>query len=414
MKTKLWNKDFVLLMQGKFVSNIGDVLYSVALSFWILETTQSKSLMGILLACQTLVKVILSPFGGVLCDRINRKRIIVYSDAVCGTTMLAISILGFMNCLKVWMIFVAGMMMALCSAIFEPTMSSVFPDLIPQDQLSKGLSFKQSIATIVQIIGQSVSGVLLSVFGPLLIFLGNGISFFISSFTESFIAVPKKIETSEKLTFFEDFKSGLHFMNHQKGLKATILTCCLLNFFGNGFMVLLLPYFMETPTLLAETGYGFCMALLTVGTLIGVIGYGLLKTDGHKRWKVFVFSVIIECMSLSIIPFVQGFALFTAIAMVFGFGNAILNIVLNEVQYEIVPQAMRGKVFGMIGTMVMGLTPIAMASFSILADYFGTYQMVVFGGIASALSIIVLIVQKEIRYMIRNKPEQENQEVRVD
>lgn len=414
MKTKLWNKDFVLLMQGKFVSNIGDVLYSVALSFWILETTQSKSLMGILLACQTLVKVILSPFGGVLCDRINRKRIIVYSDAVCGTTMLAISILGFMNCLEVWMIFVAGMMMALCSAIFEPTMSSVFPDLIPQDQLSKGLSFKQSIATIVQIIGQSVSGVLLSVFGPLLIFLGNGISFFISSFTESFIAVPKKIETSEKLTFFEDFKSGLHFMNHQKGLKATILTCCLLNFFGNGFMVLLLPYFMETPTLLAETGYGFCMALLTVGTLIGVIGYGLLKTDGHKRWKVFVFSVIIECMSLSIIPFVQGFALFTAIAMVFGFGNAILNIILNEVQYEIVPQAMRGKVFGMIGTMVMGLTPIAMASFSILADYFGTYQMVVFGGIASALSIIVLIVQKEIRYMIRNKPEQENQEVRVD
>ncbi len=414
MKTKLWNKDFILLMQGKFVSNIGDVLYSVALSFWILQTTQSKSLMGILLACQTLVKVILSPFGGVLCDRLNRKHIIVYSDAVCGATMLAISVLGFMNCLEVWMIFAAGIMMALCSAIFEPTMSSVFPDLIPQDQLSRGLSFKQSIVTIVQIIGQSVSGVLLSIFGPLLIFLGNGISFFISSFTESFIAVPKKAQIGEKLTFFEDFKSGLHFMNHQKGLKATILTCCLLNFFGNGLMVLLLPYFMETPSLLAETGYGICMGLLTVGTLIGVIGYGLLKTDGAKRWRVFTISVIIECISLTLLPIAKGFYLFIAVAMIFGFGNAILNVVLNEVQYEIIPQEMRGKVFGMIGTMTMGLTPIAMASFSILADYFGTAQIVMFGSVTSALSIIALIVQKEIRHMIKNKPIQENLEMSAD
>lgn len=214
MKRKLWNKDFGLLMQGKFVSNLGDILYSVALSYWILQTTGSKTLMGLLLASQTLVKVILAPFGGVFCDRINRKKIIVWSDFMCGLTMTLISICGFMNTLEVWMIFVAGLMMAICGAIFEPAMSSVFPDLIEDEDLSRGLSIKQGLTTIVQIIGQSISGVLLSVFGPMYIFLGNGISFFFSSFSESFIRIPKKAQSDEKLTFFEDFKSGLSFMGY--------------------------------------------------------------------------------------------------------------------------------------------------------------------------------------------------------
>ena len=244
MKQKLWNKNFLLLLQGKLISNLGDVLYSVALSYWILETTGSKTMMGIILAVQTLVKVILSPLGGVISDRLNRKKIIVYSDFICGLVLVSVSVLGILGLLKVWMVLGAGITMAIASAFFQPAASAILPDLIDKEDLGKALSANQTTVTIVQIAGQSISGVLLGIFGPIMIFLGNGISYFLSSLSEAFITPPPGTSNHTKLTLLGDFKEGLRFINASEGLKIFMIVSCVINFFGNGAMVLMLPYFM--------------------------------------------------------------------------------------------------------------------------------------------------------------------------
>ncbi len=119
MRMKLFNKNFLLLLQGKLVSNMGDVLYSVALSYWILETTGSKTIMGMILAMQTFVKVLFSPFGGVVSDRTSRKGIIVGSDFICGCILSIVSVLGFIGRLEIWMMMLASMMMAIAAAFFS-------------------------------------------------------------------------------------------------------------------------------------------------------------------------------------------------------------------------------------------------------------------------------------------------------
>ena len=209
MRMKLFNKNFLLLLQGKLVSNMGDVLYSVALSYWILETTGSKTIMGMILAMQTFVKVLFSPFGGVVSDRMSRKGIIVGSDFICGCILSIVSVLGFIGRLEIWMMMLASMMMAMAAAFFQPAVQAILPDLVAKENLSKALSANQTTVTLVQIIGQSVSGVLLSIFGPLMIFFGNGMSYFLSSFSEAWIQVPHRESTGVSLTFLEDFKSGL-------------------------------------------------------------------------------------------------------------------------------------------------------------------------------------------------------------
>ena len=77
MKRKLWNKDFILLLQGNAVSTIGDLMYSVAIGYWVYEQTGSSGLMGTMSAISMFVTMFLSPFTGSIVDKCNRKWVLV-------------------------------------------------------------------------------------------------------------------------------------------------------------------------------------------------------------------------------------------------------------------------------------------------------------------------------------------------
>ena len=92
---KLWNRDYILLLQGSIVSMLGDLMYSVAIGYWVYEKTGSSGLMGIMSAISMFVTMFLSPFSGSIVDKLDRKRVMVGMDALQGLLMLAVGILGF-------------------------------------------------------------------------------------------------------------------------------------------------------------------------------------------------------------------------------------------------------------------------------------------------------------------------------
>jgi DHA3 family macrolide efflux protein-like MFS transporter len=81
---KLWTLNFFLLWQGQLVSALGDVVYEIALGFWVLAVTGSTGLMGILMAASVLPRIVISPFAGVLVDRCNRRNMLVLMDLIRG------------------------------------------------------------------------------------------------------------------------------------------------------------------------------------------------------------------------------------------------------------------------------------------------------------------------------------------
>ena len=87
---KLWNRDYVLLLQGNAVSTIGDIIYSVAIGFWVYQQTGSSTLMGLMSSISMFVTMFLSPFCGSIVDKCNRKWLIVAIDTVQGIVMLTV------------------------------------------------------------------------------------------------------------------------------------------------------------------------------------------------------------------------------------------------------------------------------------------------------------------------------------
>jgi len=115
---RLWNKNFFLLWQGQLVSVLGNIVYSIALGFWMLDLTGSTALMGSLMATSMVPNLIIAPFAGVLVDKWDRKRIIVMTDFIRGVFVTLIGIAGIFGFLQVWMVFVVGIVIGLCGAFF--------------------------------------------------------------------------------------------------------------------------------------------------------------------------------------------------------------------------------------------------------------------------------------------------------
>jgi DHA3 family macrolide efflux protein-like MFS transporter len=101
---KLWTTNFLLLWQGQLVSILGDVVYAIALGFWILAKTGSTGLMGGLMAASVLPRILASPVAGVVVDRFDRRRLMIWMDVIRGAAVVAIAAAALAGFLQVWKI----------------------------------------------------------------------------------------------------------------------------------------------------------------------------------------------------------------------------------------------------------------------------------------------------------------------
>ena len=93
----IWNKNYILLLQGQLVSTLGDALYTIALSLFMLELTGSATLVGTIMGLVTIPRIILGPFAGTIIDRYNKKLFIILPDLVRGITISLVALLAYQN-----------------------------------------------------------------------------------------------------------------------------------------------------------------------------------------------------------------------------------------------------------------------------------------------------------------------------
>lgn len=240
---KLWNKNFTLLWQGQLVSCLGDAFYSIALGFWVLDKTGSSAIMGILMAAVSIPRVIIGPFVGVIVDRFDRKKLILLGDFIRGIGMLFVGYAALNNFLEVWMVIIVGIISGVCSAFFNPAISSVIPDLVSNEDLVKANSAQQMATSTTSLIGSMSGGFIYSILGASIMFIFNGISYIVSTISEIFIEIPKTDRKNTKLNLKEDFKEGLKFTFGFRGFVLLLSVAFSLNFLYAMFFCFLNLYF---------------------------------------------------------------------------------------------------------------------------------------------------------------------------
>lgn len=407
-KEKLWNKNFFLLWQGQLVSAFGDVIYAIALGFWLMEKTGSTALMGILMAVSTVPRLIISPFAGVLVDRHDRKKILVLMDFIRGGAILFVAAAALSGMLQIWMVFAAGIIIGLCSAFFNPSVSSTMPDIVPKSKLVKANSAMSIIYTASSSVANPLGGILYSILHAPIMFLVNGVSYVFSAFTELFIRVPKVERQDIENNFWAEFREGSRFIWNFSGLRKLVTVACGLNFFANMAFVLLIPFFNKTEGLGPEK-YGFAMAILGLGSFAGMLFASTVDVPYSKRFKMYSVCALLFPFVMATFPF-SNYVLMLVLLFAGGFCMAIINVYINATTQLVVPQDKRGKVFALQSTLVMGLSPIAMALGGVLAEFIPIKYVISVSFVLTLFGMISLLISKDFRNLINFNPDKQTLE----
>jgi len=404
-KQKLWTLNFFLLWQGQFISAFGDVIYEIALGFWILEITGSKALMGTLMATSMIPRLIISPFAGVVVDRVDRKKLMVLMDFIRGFIVVFVGIAAIFHFVQIWMVFVAGIILGICGAFFNPSIMSVLPDIVEKSKIIKANSALNMVYAGTNMAANPVGGILYSVLGAPLMFLFNGISYLFSSLTEVFIKVPKIKRDLKEVHFWDDLKQGFKFVWKFKSLRYFIFIGAILNFFASMAIVLFLPFFQETSGL-GSVKYGFAMAVMSGGMFLGMLFTSIVNIPYEKRAVVFIVNLIAFGILFSIALFLNYYVMLSVLA-IGGFLNAIVNVFFSSTVQLTVPQEMRGKVGALMSTVLMGLAPLGIAFGGIIAEFVSIKMIVLVSFAISTIVSIILGVNKDFKAFINFNPDKQ-------
>lgn len=356
-KIKLWNKNFFLLWQGQLVSVLGDVLYAIALEFWIFDVTKSTALMGTLAALTMLPRVILGPFAGVFVDRWDRKKIIVLTDFIRGIFVTFVGVAALLEFIEVWMVFIVGITNGLCSAFFNPAVLSVKPDIVHKSKIVKANSVTSIAQSGMDMLGNAIGGILYVTIGAPYMFLFNGISYIFSAFTEMFMKIPRIERKNVDATFKEDFKEGFKFIWSFKAFRNVFIFACGINLFFQGALILLVPYFKQT-SFLGPKRYGFAMTILAIGMMSGSILLSILNLNKDIKYKLYRISIVLCTLGFSTTSLIRNYNIILIVFFLSAFLNVIFNTIFNSATMMIIPKDIRGKVNGINNALCMGLMPL--------------------------------------------------------
>lgn len=403
---KLWNKNFILLVQGRFVSLFGSVLFSVALGFWVLDKTGSGTLMGTIMAASALPRILISPFAGPLVDRWRKNRILVWADLLNGVIVLAATVIIYMNLLEVWMVFIVAIVSGIASAFFSPASTAIIPDLIPPEKMTNAGSVNSMINSATEILATPAAGFLYTSFGAPLLFLVNGVSYVLSAVSEMFIKTkPPEHHDKAEYSYWTDFKEGIRYALSNVGIRNFFFLAAFMNFMLNAAIVTLMPYFQKTASLGPEK-YGFAMSAFTIGMFVGGLIMSMLKVTNKNRLILEVMGIVISLSALAT-SLLWGYTWTLILFFIGGLMIVIVNVIIGAVLQLIIEPTKRGKFFAFSSSISAGLTPLGMALGGILSDRFHIpYIMLVFNLITLAVFISVMAFSKKTRAMFHVKSEE--------
>lgn len=379
MTQKLFSKNFMLLILGQVTSLFGNFILKLALSMYVLDVTGSASIFAGLLSAATVPTILLSPLGGILADRADRRRIMVSLDALTGFSVLcAALILSGKNDLAV--ISILLVLLSILGAFETPTVQACIPTMLEGDNIIKGNAMVNQTASLSYLIAPMAGAVLYSMFGLKPVMYASVGCFFVTALFECLIQLNYQPPHSEKnilSTIRQDFLSSMQYLSkEQPDISKMLFLTAISRFFVMGLTLVGLPYLVRSVLGLSANCYGFAESALAVATILGSIAAGLL-TGKLETKKLYIPLTL---LGLFIIPAGISFLfskspVITYIITIVSFCGmqiaiSIFSIFAVSFIQQRTPDHLIGKVMAYTSAITLCAQPIGQIAYGFLFDRF--------------------------------------------
>ncbi len=350
-------RTFIIIWFGQLISTIGSGLTSFALGVWIYEQTGSPTLFAINLLVYFLPRIILSPFAGVIADRIDRRIVMLVSDSFAALGTLGIAILLYTGNLAIWHIYIASVLISIANTLQWPAYSAATTLLVPKKHLGRAGGMSQVGDAIGSLIAPGVAGVLYVASGLNTIIIIDLVSFIFAFGTLLIVRFPQPESTGEvKVTFWQDLLVGWRFIIQRKGFLALQIIFAVMNFSGSITNAMFTPLILEMA---APDTLGFIATSLGGAYLVGTLILSIW--GGPKKRRIFGTYTFEFLYGMGI--FLTGFATtipwLIAAQMLSSLSVAIANGCTQALWQSKVPQDMQGRVFSARPMISFSIIPLA-------------------------------------------------------
>lgn len=359
------------LLATNLISGLGNAMTSLAVPWFVLETTGSASRTGLTAAVALVPMVVMSVFGGALADRTSRRGLSIFADVMSAVFLAAIPVLHLLG----WLSFPVLLGLMFMGAIFDSpgatARQAMVPDLaergdVSLERVNSLFSVNQAVSMLA---GAPIAGLMIAWLGAVdVLWFATG-TFVISILGMALLVPPlPKAEPSGE-DFLQDVKIGVRYVWGSPLLRTTIMASLLINMvispiFGVALPVLAKERFGDAGSL------GLMMSGFGTGILVGSLAFGWLGSKLGPRSLVLA-AVGTMGAGLALIATMTALPGIWVLLFAIGLGSGITNPLLMTIMQERVPSAMLGRVFGTLGAGAMLATPLGMLLGGVVVSRFG-------------------------------------------
>ena len=378
-KEKLFTRNFTLLILGQVSSLTGNYTLKFALSMYVLEQTGSASIFAGMLSAALLPTVLLSPFGGILADRANRKHIMVALDALSGLSVLAAGLLLPLG-RELWVIGALLVLLSVLAAFESPTVQACVPQMVSPQNLVQGNAVVSQVSAVTSLATPFWGSLFYTAFGIGPVFAAAVACFWLTALLECMIRLeyqkPPRTAGIGAIVR-EDLAVSAHFLRwEQPDILKLLLLAALAGMFVSGTAVVGFPYLVRTVLGLSATYYGAAESAMGAAAILGSLCAGLLG----KKLRVRDMAAIFLSFGLSLFPI--GFSFLLPVGRMARYGVLLFFFCVCQLgvcifsTYAITliqqrtPKQLMGKVMSCVFTLSMCAQPVGQVVYGALFDCF--------------------------------------------
>jgi len=394
------HRNYVLWFGGQLVSLAGTWMQSIAQGWLVYQISHSDFALGLVGFAGAIPILFITPFGGVVVDRVPKRTLLVITQSVMMLLAFALSVLAFTGAVQVWHVVLMAVLLGIANAFDAPARQSFVVDMVGREDLTNGIAMNSIMFNGARVIGPALGGLVLAAVGAGWCFLLNGVSFLAVIAGLLMMRMPPlPPRPASQASAWQQLKDGLRYAAARSEIVSLLLLAAVFAVFGSAYGALL-PAFVDQVYNAGANGYGFLNAAVGLGAVTGAFIIAQFVDRARRgTWLFFAnqgFSILLFIFALN-----RNFLL----ALLAGFGMGLCFMVqntnINSLLQTRVDDEMRGRVLSLYTLSFFGLAPFGNLISGALAQSWSLQGSVaVFAVINLVGSVFIFLKNPKLRSMI--------------
>jgi len=383
----LRHRNYQLYFGGQLISVAGTWMQAVAQAWLVYELSHSDLTLGIVGFAAALPALIVSPWGGVIVDRVPKRGLLIVTQASAMLLAFILAALAFTNTVQVWHVVALAAGLGLVNAFDGPARQAFVVEMVGREDLTNAIALNSMMFNSARVIGPAIGGILLASLGSSWCFLLNGLSYL--AVIAGLWAMQLSPRTVRRATDapLKELAGGLKYVWHHVEIFALLMVALIYAVFGLSYATVL-PAFADQVLNSGATGYGLLNAAVGLGAVIGALIIAR-SGGGSSRGRLMVLASLVFPVVLFVFAYTGLFPLSLALALGLGTLFMVQFTLINTMLQLRVADEMRGRVLSLYSLTFFGFAPFGNLATGNLAGYWGLSPTI---AISAAVALILFLV----------------------